>query len=76
MYRQEMALVIELCHDPLNIVIVGKAVEIDTVPETHLHLTPYRVSYLKVIMIIVSAVERFVQRVIGNRMQRSGIDPA
>ena len=73
MYRCKVRLIAEFCVDTFYIVIVHKIIQIQI---THVLQIFYRMCDLKIVMIVVSAVKSFVQRVVGYAVQCSTVDPA
>ena len=71
MYREHMCLIVQLCVNPLHIMIVHKIVEAESVRPVAAHFVQpsYRVRNLKIIVLIVSGIERLVQTVIRNSVE-------
>ena len=73
-----MSLVIQLCIDTLYIMVVHEIVQLQTVGTVSAHLveTLYGVCDLKIVVVIVTGIERLVQIVVCHGMKRISVDPA
>ena len=71
MYREHMCLIVQLCVNPLHIMIVHKIVEAESVRPVAAHFVQpsYRVRNLKIIVLIVSGIECLVQTVIRDSVE-------
>ena len=64
MYRQEMPLVTQLCHNAFNIMIIYEIIQMYVISESHVPLALNSMCYLKIVVIVMSAVKSFVQGII------------
>ena len=75
MHRKPLPLVAEFGMDAFHVVVVHKAVERPAIDPV-LHEAVERVGNLKIVMVIVAAVEGFVQGIVRHGVQHLRIDPA
>ena len=69
MNRCKVVFVSESRPDPLNIVIIDEVVQPHVLKSELAFLPSDRVSDLEIVVIIVSAVQGFVQMVVGHRVK-------
>ena len=75
MHRLVVSLIPEFGHDAFHVMVVHKAVEMHIPADAHFHLPAHGVSDLKVIVVVVPAVQSLMEMVISHGMECLIIDP-
>ena len=76
MHGQVMPFIVKLGHDALDIMVVDEIIKAHAVSEAHVPLAAYGMRDLKIVVIVVSAVQSLVKSVVRDGMQHALIDPA
>ena len=78
MNRSKMCLLIQLCINTFYVMIVYKVIKFQTLRTVAAHFieTLYGMSYFKIIVVVMTGIQSFVQMIVGNRVKSPFIDPA
>ena len=69
-----MFLVVQFGHDPGNIMIVYKGIQLHIAADAQ--KSPHRVGDLEIIVVIVAGIQSLMQFVVGDRMKHLSVGPA